>query len=549
MTKENNRMRRFLVAVLLIALGCLPAFAQDAAALRAGVVKVMSTVDGKRRTGSGFVVKVDGAAAYVVTAAHVVEGDRNPKVEFFTRQNSPVAAEVIKQELSIDLAVLKIEAAPKPLALALEKTAVPATGDEVIAIGFPQSGGAWLVSKADLAGRDGPYWILSGAAIDQGNSGGPLIKAGKVVGVVQGLQGKFARAMPASVVVETLEGWGIALSSPQASVEDKPSALDTGSASIDYGNFAQVKKAAEGADAKAKYELAEMYSDGKGVAQNFAEAAKWYRRAADAAHPEAEAAMGIISLSKAVGLARDDEAAVRFGSDPAKLSELLAMIFGAADKLQIKDTAELKLAGQWLRKGAEQNVAAAQLILGLMAMNGIGVQQDLTDAAKWLRLAATKSPEAQALMGVLYVYGKGVTQDSGEGVRRLREAAEKGVPLAMTSLGQIYSEGTGVVQDYAEAAKWLRKAVEHNDAKAKALLGVQYLAGQGVPIDLAQAFALLRQSAEAGDVNGQFGLAVMFLTGKGVQQNPAEAVKWLQAAARQGLAEAQQMLQQQGLSW
>ena len=543
-------MRRFLIAVLLAALGCLPTSAQDAAALRAGVVKVMSTVDGKRRTGSGFVVKVDGAVAYVITAAHVVDGDRNPKVEFFTRQNLPVAAEVIKQELSIDLAVLKIEAAPKPIALVLEKTAVPATGDEVIAIGFPQSGGAWLVSKADLAGRDGPYWILSGAAIDQGNSGGPLIKAGKVVGVVQGLQGKFARAMPASVVVETLEGWGIALTeqTPAApgATEASPS---TATASIDYGNFAQVKQAAEGADARAKFALAEMYSDGKGAAQNFAEALRWYRRAADAAYPEAQTAMGLIALIKAVGLARDDEGAVRFGSDESKKTEMLSMVFSAAEKLQIKDAGALKDATRWLQKSAEHGEASGQFILCLMTLGGIGVEKNLAEAAKWIRLAGTKNAEAQALMGVLYVYGKGVDQDVGEGVRRLREAAEKGVPLAMTSLGQIYFEGSGVVQDYVESAKWLRKGAEHNDPKAKALLGTLYLQGLGVSADRAQAFALLKQAAEAGDVTGQFGLAMMFLSGTGVPQNSAEAVKWLQAAARQGLAEAQQMLQQQGLSW
>lgn len=548
-------MRGFIVTVLLIALGCLPAFAQDAAALRAGVVKVMSTADGMRRTGSGFVVKIDGAAAYVVTAAHVVEGDHNPKVEFFTRQNTPVVAEVVQQELSLDLAVLKVEATQKPMVLALDKAAA-APGDEVIAIGFPQGGGAWLVSKADLAGRYGPYWILSGAAIDQGNSGGPLIKAGKVVGVMLSVQGKFARAMPASLVLETLEGWGIALTEQTPAAQAAPGATEeaeasanTTAASIDYGNFAQVKQAAAGADARAKFALAEMYSDGKGVAQNFAEALRWYRRAADAAYPEAQTAMGLIGLIKAVGLARDDEGAVRFGSDESKKTEMLSMIFSAAEKLQIKDAGALKDATRWLQKSAEHGEANGQLILGLMTVGGIGVEKNLAEAAKWIRLAGTKSAEAQALMGMLYLYGKGVDQDVGEGVRRLRDAAEKGVPLAMTSLGQIYFEGSGVVQDYVESAKWLRKGAEHNDPKAKALLGTLYLQGLGVSADHAQAFALLKQAAEAGDVTGQFGLAMMFLSGAGVPQNPAEAVKWLQAAARQGLGEAQQMLQQQGLSW
>ena len=173
-----------------------------------------------------------------------------------------------------------------------------------------------MVSKADLAGRDGPYWILSGAAIDEGNPGGPLIKGGNVVGVVKGLQGKFARALPASVVIETLEGWGIALTEPAPVTAAASAEADAGSAgtAIDYGNFAQVKRVAEGIDVKAKFALAEMYSDGKGTPQNFAQALRWYRRAADASHPEAQTSMGLIALIKAVGLARDDEGAVRFGS-------------------------------------------------------------------------------------------------------------------------------------------------------------------------------------------------------------------------------------------
>lgn len=549
-------MRRVALA-LLIAFCPLLTLAEDPAALRAGVVRIKSTFNDKPRTGSGFVVAVDGTTAYIVTAAHVIEGDPNPKVEFFTRQNTLVGAQVVKQEMRIDLAVLKVEVAQQPMVLVFETAAKPKVGDEVVAFGFPQGGGAWLVSKGNLAGREWPDLIVSGAAIDQGNSGGPLIKGGKVIGVVQAMQGMFARAAPASMVADALEGWGISLkplaaTSPatqSASGDDSPSAASTPSVSIDYGNFAQVKQAAEGTDAKAKYALAEMYSDGKGVAQNFAEAAKWYRRAADAGSADAQGAMGLISLIKAVGLGRDDESAVRFGSDESKKAELLSMIFGAAEKLQIKDAAALNDATQWLHKGADQGASGAQFLYGVMAAGGIGVEKNLTEAAKWIRLAATKEAEAQALMGMLYLHGKGVEQDSSEGVRRLREAAEKGVPLAMTALGETYQAGTGVVQDYTEAAKWLRKAVEHNDAKAKAMLGLQYAQGLGVPADPVRAFALLRQAAEAGDVTGQFGLALLFLSGNGVPQNPAEGLKWLQAAARRGLVEAQQMLQQQGLSW
>jgi len=200
-------MLRYLIAAVILLVGMTAqAAAQDEAELRAGVVKIVSTLDGKRRTGTGFAVKADGTSVYLITAAHVIEGDPTPKVEFFTRQNTSVSAVVLKQDLRYDLALLKAESPQPSLVLRLETTAAPKTGDEVTTIGFPQTGGAWLMSRADLAGRDGADLILSGGAIDEGNSGGPVIKGGKVIGVVQGLQGKFARAMPAAMVAGTLEG-------------------------------------------------------------------------------------------------------------------------------------------------------------------------------------------------------------------------------------------------------------------------------------------------------------------------------------------------------
>ena len=73
-------------------------YAQDIETLRAGVVKISSLSEGKRKTGTGFIVKLEPSIAYIVTAAHVVEGDPAPQVEFFTRQNVSVKAEVRKIE-------------------------------------------------------------------------------------------------------------------------------------------------------------------------------------------------------------------------------------------------------------------------------------------------------------------------------------------------------------------------------------------------------------------------------------------------------------------
>jgi hypothetical protein len=61
---------------------------------------------------------------------------------------------------------------------------------------------------------------------------------------------------------------------------------------------------------------------------------------------------------------------------------------------------------------AEHGDARAQLSLGGMYYNGLGVQQDYAEAAKWTRKAAEQGyTPAQADLGVLYWNGQGVQQD------------------------------------------------------------------------------------------------------------------------------------------
>ena len=546
-------MLRYLVLTMTLLVGMTvgQVAAQSETDLRAGVVKIATTFEGKHRIGTGFIVKTDGTSVFIVTAAHVVEGDSLPKVEFFTRQNTIVGAAVLKQDLRYDLALIKAELIQPLLVLKLESAAMAKTGDEVLTIGFPQGGGGWSISHADLAGREGADFILSGGAIDEGSSGGPLIKGRQVIGVVQGVQGKFARAMPASMVVGMLEGWGIALETEpvKSAGGDLQRATDAQTGSIDYSNFEQAKKAAERSDSRAMYQLAEMYADGKVVSKNVSEATKWLRRSADAGHSEAQSEMGLISLSKAAGLAGDDESAVHFLRDKSKQSEFISMILDP-QTMQIRNQVALKESTKWLRMAADQGQDAnAQLVLGLLTGAGVGVKKDPAQAAKWMGLAATKLPVAQALMGLYYFSGFGVEENFAEAARRLREAAEKDVAMAYGPLGGIYAGGFGVVQDDVEAAKWLRKGVHRGMADAKAGLSLLYFQGRGMSQDFKQAYTLAREAAEQGDKMGQYMLGLLFFSGKGVAQNLGESLKWMQAAARQGNSDAQRFLRERGQNW
>jgi len=215
-----------IMVLALLPLGQQPR-AQGLEQHRAGVVKVTALVDGKRKTGTGFIVRLDQDIAYIVTASHVVEGDKRPGVEFFTRQNVTVPAETARIEggdprgLALLLVRGKSNLAQGILALPLAQRTSLSGGEDVTAIGFPRGAGAWAVVRATIVSREGRD-LTVGGSLDEGNSGGPLLKDGEVVGVVTGVEGNFGRAAPVTIARLVLEGWGVQLPATTAQREPAP---------------------------------------------------------------------------------------------------------------------------------------------------------------------------------------------------------------------------------------------------------------------------------------------------------------------------------------
>lgn len=144
--------------------------------------------DGFRRQGalgSGFVISSDG---YIVTNNHVIENADEITIEF--EENDPLIAELIGRDPNTDLAVLKVDS-PTPLKYVRFADSDEAeVGDWVIAIGNPLGFGgsvsAGIISARNRDINQGSYddFIQTDAAINQGNSGGPLFNLrGEVVGV------------------------------------------------------------------------------------------------------------------------------------------------------------------------------------------------------------------------------------------------------------------------------------------------------------------------------------------------------------------------------
>jgi 2-alkenal reductase len=165
-------------------------------------------------SGSGFIVHQDG---YIVTNNHVVE-DADDLVAVLS-DGSEVQVEVVGRDIFSDLAVLKAEA-QLPAATVLGDSDRLKPGESVIAIGSPlgdfrNSVTVGVISATGRMVNTGSGFemenlIQTDAAINSGNSGGPLVNlAGEVVGVntlvVRGSNGSASAeglgfAIPANIV-------------------------------------------------------------------------------------------------------------------------------------------------------------------------------------------------------------------------------------------------------------------------------------------------------------------------------------------------------------
>ena len=189
---------------------------QDVEQLQAGVVKITAkSSGGTPKGGTGFIVRLDRDVAYIVTAAHVVAGDPQPKVEFFTKRNLPVLTEVLGLEGDDEvrgLALLVVrgeENLPKGLrALPLAETRRFSGGEDIIMIGFPRNAGPWAVVRGNISSRQGRDLYFS-PTVDSGHSGGPILQSGKVVGLVAVAGQSSGRGVIARSVHDYVEGFGI----------------------------------------------------------------------------------------------------------------------------------------------------------------------------------------------------------------------------------------------------------------------------------------------------------------------------------------------------
>ena len=88
----------------------------------------------------------------------------------------------------------------------------------------------------------------------------------------------------------------------------------------------------------------------------------------------------------------------------------------------------------------------------------------------FLNAAEQRNASADVSIGYLYIQGLGVTQDNVKAMQWFRKGADLGDPKGQFNVGALYADGRGVARDEVQARLWMSKAAAQGDASARSWL-------------------------------------------------------------------------------
>ena len=283
----------------------------------------------------------------------------------------------------------------------------------------------------------------------------------------------------------------------------------------DRPTFEQAWQAAQNGEPNGYFLLGFFYYQGEGVTQNFTEAIKWFKKAANNGLCNSYGFLGACYITQ-----KNYVEAINWFKKAIDNGDCCYADLGAC-YLQLGKFTE---AIPWLKKGIDDKRPEYYVSLGQCYY----FLQNYTEAIPWLKKAADKGiTDSYFTLGLSFYFLKNYT----EAIIWFEKAANNGVSQAYAYLGQAYYEQ----QNYAEAYKCAKIAVDNGIESASFLMGIMLYYGHGVQQDYNQAFKWLKMAAGYGVYNAYDILASMYTFGQGTTQNPTEAFKCAKIAADNGI--------------
>jgi len=209
-------------------------------------------------------------------------------------------------------------------------------------------------------------------------------------------------------------------------------------------------------DAAAQTLVAEILSQGLGVARKPKEAAFWYGQAAKSGDPTAMFKYALM-LMEGRDVPRDKKASEEMMNRAADLGNSSAQFnYGQLLVADMPGERGLKAALPYYEKSAEQGIADAQYALSQIYLNVDGIDENKrAKAREWLLRAAHAGYDTAQLDAAIWlIEGIGGGRNLEDGFGWMRRAAESGNTVAQNKLSHLYVNAIGTRPDPVEAAKW-----------------------------------------------------------------------------------------------
>lgn len=237
-----------------------------------------------------------------------------------------------------------------------------------------------------------------------------------------------------------------------------------GTSSSDGSSPSAVISTAEALDRAYNY-----YWGKNGYAQDYAQAFKYYKQAADAGHSKAKYMTGLM-YDFGQGVEKDETAAFTY-----------------------------------VKRAADDEVQDSYCKLALMYANGCGTEKDEAAAFRYASMSASAGEaDGMSLLARLYYGGLGVGQDNSMAFYYADKAARAGDDDAQAFLGKLYYKGAGVSLNYNTAVYWIEKAVANDNVDGMILLSRCCFNGFGTAKDEDRARELYLKADERYDEISKF---------------------------------------------
>ena len=235
------------------------------------------------------------------------------------------------------------------------------------------------------------------------------------------------------------------------------------------------RAASEQGNATAQNDLGLMFRLGRGVEQDKVEAVNWYRKAAKQENPSAIFNLGT-AYYNGDGVSIDDVRAYAWFllaqnlGDQSAADAVKRMKEGAAGRSQsaaFEKIGDMYQKGDdlpqssikavdWYRKAAEDDKGRVQMKLASLLLRGQSATSNYGEVHSLCEKAAkAKFPPGAYCMGELYEQGLGVERDISKAAKWFSVAANMGVAAAAYRVGEMYWRGEGLKQDRISAYEFI----------------------------------------------------------------------------------------------